>query len=100
MLLCHRYTHVHNVLACGGRTQVAKQAITIMAAQHHRGAAGSFQLRRMFDKVMKDANTTFDERRDGPRFMRAALEFKDDPVDLLYRLTKPQVGCSCGLGLT
>jgi hypothetical protein len=45
----------------------------------------------MFIKVIKDGSASFDARKDGPRFMRAALEFKDDPSDLLYCLTKPQV---------
>jgi hypothetical protein len=46
----------------------------------------------MFIKVIKDGSAAFDARTDGPRFMRAALEFQDDPVDLLYCLTKQQVG--------
>lgn len=41
---------------------------------------------------MRDVNASFNERVDGPKFIRAALDFKDDPADLLYRLTNPQVG--------
>jgi hypothetical protein len=63
--------------------------------QRQSSRAGAPQLRKMFIKVIKDGSATFDARRDGPRFMRAALEFKDDPADLLYCLTKPQVNAPC-----
>ena len=57
-----------------------------------RRTTGPSSLRRFFDKVMKDGKATFDPRKDGSRFLRAACtEFADDPVDLLYRLNKPQV---------
>lgn len=59
--------------------------------QRQNGRAGAPQLRKMFLKVIKDGSATFDARRDGPRFIRAALEFQDDPVDLLYCLTNEQV---------
>jgi hypothetical protein len=62
--------------------------------QRQSSRAGAPQLRKMFIKVIKDGSASFDARTDGPRFMRAALEFKDDPSDLLYCLTKPQVHSS------
>jgi hypothetical protein len=40
---------------------------------------------------MRDPTATFNERVDGPKFIRAVLEFKDEPADLLYRLTNPHV---------
>jgi hypothetical protein len=55
------------------------------------GDAGS-RLRRMFDKLMKQKDAPFDRERDGPRFMQAVIDY-DDPVDLLYRMTSPQVRC-------
>ncbi|WIA14242.1 hypothetical protein OEZ85_002778 [Tetradesmus obliquus] len=58
--------------------------------QRQSSRAGAHQLRKMFIKVIKDSSAAFDARTDGPRFIRAALEFQDDPVDLLYCLTKPQ----------
>ena len=66
--------------------------VTVYATmQRQNGRAGAHQLRKMFIKVIKDSSAAFDARTDGPSFIRAALEFKDDPVDLLYCLTKPQV---------
>lgn len=47
--------------------------------------------RRMFDKVTRDGNATFNTEEDGPTFFRAMQEFRDEPVDLLFRLVKPQV---------
>jgi hypothetical protein len=50
------------------------------------------QLRRMFDKVMRDENTSFVASSDGPKFMKAMVQcFGTEPVDLLYRLTHPRV---------
>lgn len=60
-----------------------------------RTTNGPSHLRRFFDKVMRDGAATFDPRKDGPKFLRAACsEFADDPVDLLYRLDQPRVGSS------
>jgi len=45
--------------------------------------------RRFFDKIMLQ-NGTLNNQQDGQRFLAACLEFSDDPLDLLYRLTSPK----------
>lgn len=79
------------VYTVSSRSKTTSMA-AIMMAQRNRAAGATSQLRKMFIKVIKDENAAFNPRIDGPRFMRAALEFKDDPVDLLYMLTNAQVG--------
>jgi hypothetical protein len=41
-------------------------------------------------QVLLDGSATFDAT-DAAKFFKACLEFKDEPVELLYRLTDPQV---------
>lgn len=45
--------------------------------------------RRFFDKVLKDAEFTFRDDH-AAKFLVAVVEFQDDPLDLLYRLTNIQ----------
>lgn len=72
------------------------------AAGRQGGAGGgghaNNNARRFFDKVMRDGGATFDAGRDGAKFMGALMEFRDDPVDLLYRLRNPQVSREQGQG--
>jgi hypothetical protein len=46
--------------------------------------------RRFFDKMMKSNDVTFNAAQHGAKFLAAMLEF-DNPVDLLIRMTDPQV---------
>jgi hypothetical protein len=39
---------------------------------------------------MKNVDAAFRAAEDGPRFLAAMLDF-DDPLELLYRITSPQV---------
>lgn len=91
------------LVRCAKRTlarSTGDTAASFQAVMAQSNRAGNSQLRRMFIKVIRDGNADFNPTTDGPRFMRAALEFKDDPVDLLYNLTKTKVidnpsTCAC-----
>jgi hypothetical protein len=50
--------------------------------------------RRFFDKVVKNSSLRWNGVNDARRYLQAMKEFQD-PLDLLYRLIKPQVGHSC-----
>ena len=43
--------------------------------------------RRFLDKVLRDPLASLQDRSSAVRFLRACLEFRDDAVDLLFRLT-------------
>ena len=50
------------------------------------GGGGGSQLRRFFDRAMKDKDFKFQDTPDADKFLRACSAFEDD-VDLLFRLT-------------
>lgn len=65
-----------------------------------RGAGGhGDHLTRFFDKVTRDGSASFDAFKDGRKYLQAVIDgLQADPVDWLFRLTKPKVariGGSC-----
>jgi hypothetical protein len=87
MILQH--SHALQVRVFTGSTRHG--ALTYLSSMRASNQRPQQPLRKFFDKVIRDSSATFSPS-DGPKFLKAALELgADDPVDLLYRLTNPQV---------
>lgn len=60
--------------------------------QQRRESHGGSVDRPFFDKLMKDEKAKLQSEADAKRFIQCLVQY-DDPLELLFRLTDPQV---CG----